>query len=67
MKVIFLDIDGVLNTYQTFIDIYLEYKKTKIRRLEIDGDKVSLLSEIINLTGSKIVLSSSWRHSFFIY
>ena len=61
MKVIFLDIDGVLNTSQTFIDINNEYKKTGIRRVEIDLSRVELLSNIVQETNSVIVLSSSWR------
>ncbi len=61
MKVIFLDIDGVLNTSQTFIDIHNEFIKTGKRRIEIDLDKVQLLKEIVEITGAVIVLSSSWR------
>lgn len=61
MKVIFLDIDGVLNTSQTFIDNYNTYHKTGIKRIEIDLDKLNLLKEIVNQTGAVIVLSSSWR------
>ena len=59
MKVIFLDVDGVLNS-----DEYFE----KIRDLEIDGiesevdvDKIKLLKKAIEETGAKVVLSSSWR------
>ena len=61
MKVIFLDIDGILNTSQTFIDIHNEYIKTGIKRIEIDLDKLKLLKEIVNQTGAVIVLSSTWR------
>ena len=56
MKVIFLDIDGVLNC-----------KSSKSRCggfLGIDDTKVKLLKEIIDVTGAKIVLSSSWRYSW---
>ena len=61
MKIIFLDIDGVLNTYQTFKDIKLEEELTGIRRVAIDLDKVLLLKEIVDKTGAKLVLSSDWR------
>ncbi len=61
MKVIFLDIDGVLNTTQTFIDIYEEYHQTKKRRVEIDLERVKLLKEIVEKTSAVIVMSSSWR------
>ena len=61
MKVIFLDIDGVLNTFQTFTKCYYEYKKNGIRKLEIDENKVYLLKQIVDNTNALIVLSSSWR------
>ena len=47
MKVIFLDIDGVLNTNSD---------------KEISNDKLKLLSELVSKTGAEIVLSSSWRN-----
>ena len=61
MKVIFLDIDGVLNTFQTFKEINLEEQLTGFRRVAIDIDKVLLLKEIVEKTGAKLVLSSGWR------
>lgn len=61
MKVIFLDIDGVLNCEQTFIDIHNEWKETGIRRIEIDEVMVERLSRIVKATDAKIVMSSSWR------
>jgi len=64
MRVIFLDVDGVLNCEGTFKDIYYEWKKTGVRRTELDEKKVALLKDIIDLTGSEIVLSSTWRLGF---
>lgn len=61
MKVVFLDIDGVLNTSKTFIDRYNEYKQTGNMKIEIDEFRVKYLADIIKETNSKIVLSSSWR------
>ncbi len=61
MKVIFLDIDGVLNDSKTFEDIYNEYQITKTRRLEIDREKLEYLKRIVEETQALIVLSSSWR------
>lgn len=61
MKIIFLDIDGVLNTFQTFKEINLEAQLTGFRRVAIDLDKVLLLKEIVEKTGAKLVLSSGWR------
>ena len=52
MKVIFLDIDGVLND-QTFLHHYVD--------TEIDRTRVVRLAEIVKATGAVIVLSSSWR------
>lgn len=61
MKVIFLDIDGVLNS-----DEYIE----RMQRLNIEGiekdvdrEKIKLLKKAIAETGAKIVLSSSWRYT----
>lgn len=57
MKILFLDIDGVLNNNQTrtvtfdgwcFVDDYL----------------VERLKQIIDATGAKIVLSSTWREGW---
>lgn len=49
MKIIFLDVDGVLNDN--------DYSKNKV-----DETKVRLLKEIVDKTGAKIVLSSDWRY-----
>ena len=51
MKVIFLDIDGVLNHcgYQNEI---------------VDPKKIILLKKLVKLTNAKIVLSSSWRRKY---
>ena len=59
MKVIFLDIDGVLNS-----DEYIDRAKNSqgIER-HIDIDKVKLLKKAIDETGAKTVLTSSWRNS----
>ena len=72
-KIIFLDIDRVLNTQNTFIDNH-EYGKFFVRNmngsvddeivhimLDIDLNKVFMLRDICNLTGAKVVVSSSWR------
>lgn len=58
MKVIFLDVDGVLNciTTKAKIDGYMF----------VDDEKVALLKEIIDHTGAKVVLSSSWRYGWYV-
>ena len=53
MKVIFLDVDGVLNT-----------SKTNSNILDIDSFRLEYLKSIIDETGAKIVLSSSWVKFF---
>lgn len=58
MKVIFLDVDGVLNCITT---------KTKIEGYPfVDDEKVALLKEIINRTEAKVVLSSTWRYGWYV-
>lgn len=64
MKVIFLDVDGVLNTENTFEHIFNEWKNTGIRRVELDEFRIEILSKIVENTGAKIVLSSTWRLGF---
>lgn len=59
-KVIFLDIDGVLNS-----DLWNEKNQHAISGgLLIDSDKVELLSEIVIRTGANIVLHSGWKFWF---
>jgi hypothetical protein len=54
MKVIFLDIDGVLNVMHSERDEYGAI---------FHSNFVENLGRIIDETGAKIVISSSWRHS----
>ena len=53
MKIIFLDIDGVLNCKATCAQSSKNYK--------FDADKVVFLNDIIHQTQANIVVSSSWR------
>lgn len=64
MKIIFLDVDGVLNTSKTFKRVYDLFKNTGKKELEIDLFRLEYLKQIIDQTGAKIVLSSSWRRFF---
>lgn len=79
MKVLFLDIDGVLNSQNwfgyrlycskhdiydrvlNFVDINDEYINHKLSM--IDDRAIVNLNRIIEETGCKVVLSSSWRSS----
>lgn len=58
MKVLFLDIDGVLNSEK-----YYQNGRTNLSYplSEIDPASVDLINYIVSETGCKIVLSSSWR------
>mgnify|MGYP000307289192 CR=1 FL=1 len=59
MKVIFLDIDGVLNS-----DAYKKkqlYNSSEGIESEIDPATLILLKKAVDTTGAKLVLSSSWR------
>lgn len=53
LKVLFLDIDGVLNVYNTPERFH--------GMLGIDPLRAALVREITEVTGAKVVLSSTWR------
>jgi len=61
MKVIFLDIDGVLNHEQFYRGKDPSIIKILDLNLHIDTHSVKLLSQICETTGAKVVLSSTWR------
>lgn len=54
-KVLFLDVDGVLNDEEYGSNIYLE--EIRVKRLK----------NIIEATNANIVMSSSWRHYFRLF
>lgn len=64
MKVIFLDIDGVLNTNETLDRIYRSSSTASIFNIALDNFRLEYLKEIIDKTDAKIVLSSSFRNFF---
>lgn len=55
MKIIFTDVDGVLNEDTT-------PSRTKTRMIFVDEEKLLRLKRIVDETGAKIVLSSTWRY-----
>ena len=59
MKVIFLDVDGVLNCQSTKEVIWRDNGKLGFHGAE--SEKTKLLARIIKETGAVIVLSSTWR------
>lgn len=56
MKVIFLDVDGVLNKHSDY-----RVASSAGHGLIVNNELVDRLLEIIKDTGAKLVLSSSWR------
>lgn len=60
MKVIFLDIDGVINSedYAVYRHEASQFNKDEF----IDERAVAFLNYLIGQTGAKVVLSSSWRN-----
>lgn len=64
MKVIFLDIEGVLNTKETYERVYRTRGYTTMIDSEIDNFRLDYLKIIIERTDAKIVLSSSFRYFF---
>lgn len=65
MKVIFLDIDGVLNHEQHYKWLMETDEPTELQRVypysEFNPKSCELLNKIIKETGARIVVSSSWR------
>ncbi len=56
MKVIFLDIDGVLNTYST--------RTTVAGYNFVEDHLIQMLKQLVERTGAKLVLSSTWREGW---
>lgn len=74
MKIIFLDIDGVLNGYSRFTGFcykifsklhLLKFVKRYYDLFGIRTHKVKILSKIVKKTGAKVVISSSWCGGWF--
>ena len=55
MKIIFLDIDGVLNS-----NAY-DRTRDKSKQTNIDETRIPFVKQIVDQTGAVIVLSSTWR------
>lgn len=62
MKVIFLDIDGVMNSTEEMIALYNQYGSSIDNTLP-SPTKCKLLKQLVDETGAKLILSSSWRLS----
>lgn len=74
IKIIFLDIDGVLNGYNKWTYLIINISKKlhiptrivskKLAIFEVKEKYVKRLSKIVKKTGAKIVMSSSWRGGY---
>ena len=60
-KIVFLDIDGVLNSEEWANKCFNKLVSDDICNSDIDPDAVNRLIKFLDDTNVKIVLSSSWR------
>lgn len=63
MKIIFLDIDGVICTNST----YGKGMNNKWGSYMFDQKAVAYLNHILQETGAEIILSSDWRHHYTLH
>lgn len=62
MKVLFLDIDGVLNNPGTYCeDAPWRHEEGERLRVPVEPSCMARLNRLVAVTGAKIVISSSWR------
>jgi hypothetical protein len=61
-KIIFLDIDGVLNSESWYH--YINDRRTGQRDDEIDPATVARLNSIVDGSGANVVISSVWRNDY---
>lgn len=61
MKVLFLDIDGVLNSRRYFLKLV---SLLVLPDDKLDPDAIKLLNQITDVTGAFIVVSSTWRYGY---
>lgn len=72
MKIIFLDIDGVLNAEEDYYK-YVDGEKVRKRQTHCNGllgipmKRIRILSRLVERTGAKIILTSSWKRSVEAY
>jgi hypothetical protein len=62
MNIIFLDIDGVLNSHRKLKEVYERtHKPHSGYNYPFDEICLSNLKVLVELTNSKLVITSSWR------
>lgn len=77
LKLIFLDFDGVLNSNQYFNSYYyfnllkenniqdaIEDVFAKAPHFHIDPQAIELINQLVEQSGAKVIVSSSWRKVF---
>jgi hypothetical protein len=67
-KFVFLDIDGVLNSHQFYLERSQSerYKIMGYPLCDLDPEKLKLLDDLIDDTQAHIVISSTWRNKYSI-
>lgn len=64
MNIIFLDVDGVINSVNNLIKVYNEtHKSHSAYNYPFDPNCLENLKELVIETNSSLVISSTWRHS----
>lgn len=63
MRVLFLDVDGVLNSERFLVEAYREVRpgSSSFER-QIDSAAVEIVNGVVERTGCEVVLSSAWRY-----
>lgn len=61
MRVLFLDFDGVLNSSKYMQELSAEGRSWGDKSNQLDRRAVALLNKIIEKSGCKVVISSTWR------
>ena len=66
IKVVFLDFDGVLNN-----DVWIKERwaagEGQIVLTQVMPEHVALLNQLLERSGAKVVISSSWRHHYGLF
>lgn len=64
MKIIFLDIDGVLNSWDYWYRVPKEERANEGTAGSFDDEAVERLNQVIEETGAVVCISSTWRMMF---
>ena len=63
-KLLFLDVDGVLNPNTNILHRKRKGESTSSYHIRLPGDKLYRLKRIIDNTNAEIIITSSWRIGF---